>query len=213
MLIYPIFHPYAGIVRIRLEGIISARNRRHPLKFRLQRYIFFLRQKNKRNIKFICSYVLMSKIYRIFAPKSRKNMKIQIINGPNLNLLGQREPGIYGSESMENCLKALRSRYPQVQIDYYQSNVEGELINKMQETGFAGGYDGIVLNAGAYTHTSVALHDCIRSLKCPVIEVHISNVHQREEFRHHSMISAACKGVICGFGLDSYRLAVEALIG
>jgi 3-dehydroquinate dehydratase II len=114
---------------------------------------------------------------------------------------------------MENCLKALRSRYPQVQIDYYQSNVEGELINKMQETGFAGGYDGIVLNAGAYTHTSVALHDCIRSLKCPVIEVHISNVHQREEFRHHSMISAACKGVICGFGLDSYRLAVEALIG
>ena len=150
--------------------------------------------------------------FRIFAPKSsRKKMKIQIINGPNLNLLGQREPGIYGSESMENCLKALRSRYPQVQIDYYQSNVEGELINKMQEVGFT--FDGIVLNAGAYTHTSVALHDCIRSLKCPVIEVHISNVHQREEFRHHSFISAACKGVICGFGLDSYRLAVEALKG
>ena len=155
-----------------------------------------------------------SLLFRIFAPKtSSKKMKIQIINGPNLNLLGQRAPGIYGSESMEHCLKALRSRYPQVQIDYYQSNVEGELINKMQETGFAGGYDGIVLNAGAYTHTSVALHDCIRSLKCPVIEVHISNVHQREEFRHKSMISAACKGVICGFGLDSYRLAVEALIG
>ena len=146
-------------------------------------------------------------------PNQAENMKIQIINGPNLNLLGQREPGIYGSESMENCLKVLRSRYPQVQIDYYQSNVEGELINKMQETGFFEGYDGIVLNAGAYTHTSVALHDCIRSLKCPVIEVHISNVHQREEFRHKSMISAACKGVICGFGLDSYRLAVEALIG
>ena len=139
-------------------------------------------------------------------------MKIQIINGPNLNLLGQREPGIYGSESMENCLTALRKRYPEVQIDYYQSNVEGEHINKMQEVGFYGGYDGIVLNAGAYTHTSVALHDCIRSLKCPVIEVHISNFHQREEFRHKSMISAACKGVICGFGLDSYRLGVEAIL-
>ena len=136
-------------------------------------------------------------------------MKIQIINGPNLNLLGQREPGIYGTESMENYLPELRKRFPDVEIDYYQSNVEGELINKMQEVGFS--YDGIVLNAGAYTHTSVALHDCIRSLKCPVIEVHISNVHRREEFRHHSMISAACQGVICGFGLDSYRLAIEAL--
>ena len=138
-------------------------------------------------------------------------MKILIINGPNLNLLGQREPGIYGSESMEEYLPVLRKRYPEVDFLYYQSNVEGELINKMQEEGFYGGCDGIVLNAGAYTHTSVALHDCIRSLRCPVIEVHISNVHQREEFRHHSMISAACKGVICGFGLDSYRLAVEAL--
>ena len=137
-------------------------------------------------------------------------MRILIINGPNLNLLGQREPGIYGSESFDNYLDQLRRRYPDVQIDYYQSNVEGELINKMQEVGFA--YDGIVLNAGAYTHTSIALQDCIRSLKCPVVEVHISNVHQREEFRHPSMISCACKGVICGFGLDSYRLAVEALI-
>ena len=136
-------------------------------------------------------------------------MKIQIINGPNLNLLGVREPGIYGSESFEAFLPQLQAKYPDVQIDYYQSNIEGELINKMQEVGLK--YDGIVLNAGAYTHTSVALHDCIRSLKCPVIEVHISNVHQREEFRHKSMISAACKGVICGFGLDSYRLAVEAL--
>ena len=136
-------------------------------------------------------------------------MKIEIINGPNLNLLGQREPGIYGSESFEVYLKQLRQRYPDVEIGYYQSNVEGELINKLQEVGFT--YDGIVLNAGAYTHTSVALHDCIRSLKSPVIEVHISNVHQREEFRHQSMISAACKGVICGFGLDSYRLAVSAL--
>ena len=137
-------------------------------------------------------------------------MRIQIINGPNLNLLGKREPGIYGSESFEAYLPLLQAKYPDVQIDYYQSNVEGELINKMQEVGFS--YDGIVLNAGAYTHTSIALHDCIRSLKCPVIEVHISNVHQREEFRHKSMISAACKGVICGFGLDSYRLAVEALL-
>jgi 3-dehydroquinate dehydratase-2 len=137
-------------------------------------------------------------------------MKIQIINGPNLNLLGRREPGIYGSESFEAYLPQLKSRYPDVQIDYFQSNVEGELINKMQEVGFS--YDGIVLNAGAYTHTSIALHDCIRSLKCPVIEVHISNVHQREEFRHKSMISSACKGVICGFGLDSYRLGIEGLL-
>jgi 3-dehydroquinate dehydratase-2 len=136
-------------------------------------------------------------------------MKIQIINGPNLNLLGVREPGIYGSESFEVFLPKLQERYPDIEIDYYQSNVEGELINKMQEVGFS--CDGIVLNAGAYTHTSIALHDCIRSLKCPVIEVHISNVHQREEFRHKSMISAACKGVICGFGLDSYRLAIEAI--
>jgi len=136
-------------------------------------------------------------------------MRIQIINGPNLNLLGKREPGIYGQQSFEDYLQQLRAQYPDVQIDYYQSNVEGELINKMQEVGFD--YDGIVLNAGAYTHTSIALQDCIRSLKCPVIEVHISNVHQREEFRHKSMISCACKGVICGFGMNSYRLAVEAL--
>lgn len=136
-------------------------------------------------------------------------MKIQIINGPNLNLLGVREPGIYGNSSFESYLPQLRERYPDIEIDYYQSNIEGELINKMQEVGFT--YDGIVLNAGAYTHTSVALHDCIKSLKCPVIEVHISNVHTREPFRHHSYISPACKGVICGFGLDSYRLAIEGL--
>ena len=137
-------------------------------------------------------------------------MKIQIINGPNLNMLGRREPGIYGQESFDDFLPRLQSRYPDIEIAYYQSNVEGCLIDKMQEVGF-GGCDGIVLNAGAYTHTSIALHDCIRSLQCPVIEVHISNVHQREEFRHKSMISSACKGVICGFGLDSYRLAIEAL--
>lgn len=137
-------------------------------------------------------------------------MKIQIINGPNLNLLGTREPGIYGHSTFDECLKDLRRLYPDVQLDYYQSNVEGLLIDKMQQVGFE--CDGIVLNAGAYTHTSIALHDCIRSLHSPVVEVHISNVHQREEFRHHSMISSACAGVICGFGLDSYRLAVEALI-
>ena len=136
-------------------------------------------------------------------------MKIQIINGPNLNLLGIREPGIYGSCSFENFLSGLRVQYPDTEIDYYQSNIEGELIDKMQEVGFS--CDGIVLNAGAYTHTSIALGDCIRAINAPVVEVHISNVHQREEFRHRSFISAACKGVICGFGLDSYRLAIEAL--
>ena len=138
-------------------------------------------------------------------------MKIQIINGPNLNLLGRREPGIYGSSSFDDYLQKLRATYPDVEINYYQSNIEGELIDKMQQIGFS--CDGIVLNAGAYTHTSIALQDCIRSLQAPVIEVHISNVHKREEFRHHSMISCACAGVICGFGLDSYRLAVEALKG
>lgn len=137
-------------------------------------------------------------------------MKIQIINGPNLNLLGVREPGIYGDNSFESYLPVLRAQFPDVEIDYYQSNIEGELINKMQEVGFS--CDGIVLNAGAYTHTSIALLDCIKSLTVPVIEVHISNVHSREEFRHHSMISPACLGVIAGFGLDSYRLAVEAIV-
>ncbi|MBR0048183.1 MAG: type II 3-dehydroquinate dehydratase [Prevotella sp.] len=137
--------------------------------------------------------------------------KILIVNGPNLNLLGRREPGVYGSTSFDDYLSQLRQRYPDVEIDYYQSNVEGCLIDRMQADGF-GGCDGIVLNAGAYTHTSVALHDCIRAIECPVIEVHISNVHQREEFRHHSFLSSACRGVICGFGLDSYRLAVEALL-
>lgn len=137
-------------------------------------------------------------------------MNIMIINGPNLNLLGRREPEIYGSNSFEAYLDELRKKMPDVNIDYYQSNIEGELINKMQEVGFT--YDGIVLNAGAYTHTSIALQDCIRSLKAPVVEVHISNVHKREVFRHKSMISCACLGVICGFGLDSYRLAIEGII-
>lgn len=136
-------------------------------------------------------------------------MKILIVNGPNLNLLGRREPGIYGSTAFDDYLVKLRERYPQVEIDYYQSNVEGLLIDKLQQEGFTA--DGIVLNAGAYTHTSIALQDCIRSIKAPVIEVHISNIHTREEFRHRSMIACACRGVVCGFGLDSYRLAIEAL--
>ena len=135
--------------------------------------------------------------------------KILILNGPNLNLRGVREPGIYGSSSFDSYLPVLRERFPDMEIEYFQSNIEGIMIDKMQEVGFS--YDGIVLNAGAYTHTSVALHDCIRSLRCPVIEVHISNVHTREEFRHKSLISSACRGVICGFGLDSYRLALSAL--
>lgn len=136
--------------------------------------------------------------------------RILIINGPNLNLLGVREPEIYGKNSFDDFLTKLKSSFSDVDISYYQSNIEGELIDKMQEAGFS--YDGIVLNAGAYTHTSIALLDCIRSIKCPVVEVHISNVYQREEYRHHSMISSGCKGVIYGFGLNSYKLAVEALL-
>ncbi|MDR1161925.1 MAG: type II 3-dehydroquinate dehydratase [Tannerellaceae bacterium] len=136
--------------------------------------------------------------------------KFQIINGPNLNLLGKREPTVYGNTSFEAYLEVLRNQYPSCQIDYYQSNAEGDLIDKIHETGFS--YDGIILNAGAYTHTSIALHDAIKAVESPVVEVHISNVHTREEFRHHSLISAACKGVIAGFGLKSYELALVALI-
>lgn len=136
-------------------------------------------------------------------------MKIQIINGPNLNLLGVREKSIYGNSSFEDYLAELRKRFPAIQLDHYQSNVEGEIINKIHEVGF--GYDGIVLNAGAYTHTSVAIADAIAAVNTPVIEVHISNVYKREDFRHHSMLAASCKGVIAGFGMDSYRLAVENL--
>ena len=138
-------------------------------------------------------------------------MSIQIINGPNLNLLGRREPSVYGKESFEDYLTVLQSLFPEVEIVYYQSNVEGELVNKLQEVGFS--FDGIILNAGAYTHTSVALHDCIKAIDVPVVEVHISNIYAREEFRHTSLISAVCAGVVCGFGLDSYRLALEALKG
>lgn len=138
-------------------------------------------------------------------------MEIEIINGPNLNLLGVREPGIYGSEDFDTYLVALRRRYPGITINYYQSNEEGKLIDRIHATGFTA--DGIILNAGAYTHTSIALHDAIRAVPAPVVEVHISNVHKREEFRRKSMISPACTGVICGFGLDSYRLALEAITG
>ena len=136
--------------------------------------------------------------------------QILVLNGPNLNLLGKREPGIYGNNSMENAFGALQGRFLDVQLDYYQSNVEGELINKLHEVGFS--YDGIVFNAGAYTHTSVALHDAIKAISTPVVEVHISNVYQRETYRHTSLITGACVGVIGGFGMDSYRLAIEAIL-
>ena len=136
-------------------------------------------------------------------------MKIQIINGPNLNLLGVREPEIYGSLSFEEYLQELVKFYPDIEIGYFQSNIEGEIINKLHETGFS--FDGIILNAGAYTHTSIAIRDAIKSISTPVIEVHLSNIHARESFRHHSMLAGVCKGVIAGFGMNSYKLAVEAL--
>jgi len=137
-------------------------------------------------------------------------MKICIINGPNLNLLGKREPEKYGNLSFEDFLDELRSKYPDIEITYFQSNVEGEIINRIHESGFAS--DGIILNAGAYTHTSVAITDAISSVPARVIEVHITNTAAREEFRHTSLIGRACMGTIAGFGMDSYRLAVEAII-
>lgn len=138
--------------------------------------------------------------------------KILIINGPNLNLLGSREPDIYGRVSMEEYLDALAADYTTVKIEYYQSNHEGDLIDRLHEAGFDDDYKGIVLNAGAYTHTSLAIADAIKAIMTPVVEVHISNVHAREAIRHTSLISPVCKGIIIGFGLDSYRLAVEALL-
>lgn len=137
-------------------------------------------------------------------------MKIEIINGPNLNLLGQREPEKYGHSSFEDYLKVLRSRFPEIIFEYYQSNIEGEIIDEIQKKGFS--FDGIILNAGGYTHTSVAITDAIAAVKTSVVEVHITNVSAREEFRHTSLIGKNCAGTIQGFGLDSYRLAVEALI-
>ena len=139
-------------------------------------------------------------------------MKLLIVNGPNLNWLGRREPNVYGSGTMDECLEALRRRYPDDEIDYYQSNIEGELIDRLQRASDEG-VEGIALNAGAYTHTRLALADCIRSLGCPVVELHITNVHRREEIRHRSLLAPACRGIVCGFGQDSYRLALEALKG
>jgi 3-dehydroquinate dehydratase-2 len=137
-------------------------------------------------------------------------MKLEIINGPNLNLLGKREPEKYGNKSFEDYLLFLRSQYPSIDFEYFQSNIEGEIINTIHKVGFS--YDGIILNAGGYTHTSVSIADAIASVKSPVVEVHITNISAREDFRHTSLISSYCAGSIMGFGLDSYRLAVEALI-
>ena len=137
-------------------------------------------------------------------------MKIQIINGPNLNLLGKREPMVYGAESFDVFFETLKTKFTGHDLYYFQSNVEGELINKLHEVGF--GFDGIILNAGAYTHTSVAIHDAIGAIQTPVIEVHISNVYAREEFRHKSLITSKCVGLITGFGLRSYTMALRYLI-
>ncbi|RZL61651.1 MAG: type II 3-dehydroquinate dehydratase, partial [Pedobacter sp.] len=136
--------------------------------------------------------------------------KIQIINGPNLNLLGVREPSIYGNISIEDYVKELKLLYPNVEIAYFQSNVEGELINKLHEVGF--NYDGVVLNAGGYTHTSVAIADAIAAVRTPVVEVHVSNIYAREEYRHVSLTGKNCQGVLTGFGMKGYRLAIESLI-
>lgn len=135
---------------------------------------------------------------------------IEIINGPNLNLTGIREPEVYGHTTMEEMVAGLRERFPEVEIGYYQSNIEGEIIDRLQVVGFSA--DGIVLNAGGYSHTSVAIHDAIAAITTPVIEVHISNIYAREEYRRHSLLSDACHGVICGLGLDGYRFALEALM-
>lgn len=137
-------------------------------------------------------------------------MDILIINGPNLNLLGVREPGIYGSRGFDDYLNELCQLYPNINIDYYQSNHEGDIIDKLHEKGFS--TEGIILNAGAYTHTSLAIADAISAIKSPVVEVHISNVHKRESIRHHSFLAPVCIGTICGFGLDSYRLALDYFI-
>jgi len=136
-------------------------------------------------------------------------MKILLINGPNLNLLGIREKSIYGNTSFESYFESLQNKYNTIHLEYFQSNIEGELINKLHETGFI--YDGIVINAGAYTHTSVAIRDAISGIKSPVVEVHISNILTRESFRHESLIGPVCVGSIMGFGLDSYRLGIEAI--
>jgi len=136
--------------------------------------------------------------------------KIQVINGPNLNLLGKREPSVYGNKGFDDFFPELKQKFPDCYLQYYQSNVEGEIINKIHEVGFS--FDGIVLNAGAYTHTSIAIHDAIAAIKTPVIEVHISNVYAREEFRHTSLITSKCIGLITGFGLEGYAMATGYLL-
>ncbi|WP_289737911.1 type II 3-dehydroquinate dehydratase [Paramuribaculum intestinale] len=138
-------------------------------------------------------------------------MDILIINGPNLNLLGVREPAVYGNTSFDDFMKRLRSLYPHIGFDFFQSNHEGAIIDRLHADGFNGRYAGIILNAGAYTHTSLAIADAIAAIETPVVEVHISNVAAREEIRHRSLIASVCRGSIAGFGLDSYRLAVEAI--
>ena len=137
-------------------------------------------------------------------------MKIQIINGPNLNLLGKREPEVYGSTTFEDYFRELKAEYPTVELEYFQSNTEGDLLDKIHEVGFS--YDGIIINPGAYTHTSVALRDAIAGIETPVIEVHISNTHQREEFRHHSYVSAVAKGIVIGLGLKGYEMALRSFL-
>lgn len=168
----------------------------------------------------------------IFLETTKEIMKILIINGPNLNLLGRREPGIYGAQTFESYLEQLCLSHPDVEICYYQSNHEGDIVDRLHTAGFGADanilgmepdadatqalnsqrVDGVVLNAGAYTHTSVAIHDAIKAIPVPVIEVHISNVHQREDFRHHSYISPAAAGIVIGFGIDGYRLALEGVV-
>jgi 3-dehydroquinate dehydratase-2 len=142
--------------------------------------------------------------------QKQKDMKIAILNGPNLNLLGKREPEVYGTQTFEDYFEILKNKFPQVELTYYQSNIEGELIGKIQELGFS--YDGIILNAGAYTHTSIGIGDAIKAVTTPVIEVHISNTYGRESFRHQSYISGNAKGVILGFGLKSYDLAIQSFL-
>ncbi len=137
-------------------------------------------------------------------------MKIQIINGPNLNLLGKRETSIYGSQPFEEFFERLKSQFPTLSLQYYQSNVEGEIVNKLHEVGFS--FDGIIINAGAYTHTSVAIHDAIGGITTPVVEVHISNVYAREEFRHKSLITSKCAGMLTGFGMEGYAMALGYLM-
>lgn len=135
---------------------------------------------------------------------------IEIINGPNLNLTGIREPEVYGSTTMEECIASLRKQFPDVEIGYYQSNVEGELIDRIQQVGFR--YDGLIVNLGGYSHTSVALRDALLAVPAPKVEVHLSNIFAREEYRHHSLITNACRGMVCGFGLQGYELALRALL-